>query len=98
MCVCLCAVAGGDPPALASVRVHTRVLALTWLSPAEQQLDLEGRSLLAVLHEYAGTIRVLCLSQHSGLMSHMGPRNSIQAWIRHEWHVPVHRNWQPADV
>lgn len=46
--------AGGDPPALASVRVACRVLSMAWLSPQEQQLDLQGRSLLAVLHEMTG--------------------------------------------
>lgn len=46
--------AGGHPPELASVRVSCCVLALTWLTPAEQQLDLQGRSLLAVLHEFTG--------------------------------------------
>lgn len=46
--------AGGEPPALAAVRTSSRVLALAWLSPEEQQLDLQGRSLLAVLHEFKG--------------------------------------------
>lgn len=36
---------------LACVRMHSRVLALAWLPPAEQQLDLRGNALLAVLHE-----------------------------------------------
>lgn len=31
-----------------------RVLGMAWLSPGEQQLDLQGRSLLAVLHEVTG--------------------------------------------
>lgn len=53
-CVVCCARAGGEPPALAAVRVSSRVLALAWLTPEEQQLDLLGRSLLAVLHELTG--------------------------------------------
>jgi hypothetical protein len=47
---------GCEPPALASVRVSSRVLGLTWLSQEEQQLDVQGRSLLAVLHEMTGAI------------------------------------------
>jgi hypothetical protein len=35
------------------VRVHSRVLAMAWLPAAEQQLDLQGNSLLAVLHEFS---------------------------------------------
>ncbi|WIA13448.1 hypothetical protein OEZ85_007028 [Tetradesmus obliquus] len=38
---------------LACVRMHSRVLALAWLPPAEQQQDLRGNALLAVLHEFS---------------------------------------------
>lgn len=55
-CCCCLLFTGGEPPALASVCVSSRVLGLTWLSAGEQQLDMQGRSLLAVLHEMTGAV------------------------------------------
>jgi hypothetical protein len=48
-----CHVADTASAPLASVRMHSRVLAMSWLPPSEQQLDLQGNSLLAVLHEFS---------------------------------------------
>lgn len=52
------------------MRVASHVLAMAWLSAEEQQLDLQGRSLLAVLHEITG---VSCRGQQACLLALCDP-------------------------